>query len=100
MKHKKGDGMKKCLKITFSGEVSDTFLKKSIQKPAQNLQVEGTVQQLPDQEIRIIACGTHEDVEELLDIIHKETARIGIETIHVEPFIKDKEYRGVFRIIE
>jgi acylphosphatase len=93
--------MKKCLKITFSGLIPNNFLKKSIQQRAQALEVEGSVQQsIENKEIRIIACGTPEAIEEFLDIIHTETASIGIETIDVEPFIKDKEYRGVFRIIE
>ena len=85
----------------FSGDIPENFLKKSVQKYAQDLEIEGTAQHISsDQGVKIIACGLIETVEELLDVIHKEAAKIGIEDIQIEPFIKEKDYRRVFRIIE
>lgn len=92
--------MKKCLKIIFSAPISEDFLQ-SILKTARFLEVEGTAQVMPPENtVRIIACGLKENVDNLLDMIHKEIAKLHINSIQVEPFIKEKDYRGVFRIIE
>lgn len=93
--------MKKCLKIIFSATIPEQFLQQVVQEHARKLDIEGTAQIISaENNVKIIACGDPDMLEELLDRIHKGIAAIGIETIEVEPFIKDKDYRGVFRIIE
>jgi len=92
--------MNKCLRITFTADVSSDVLRSFIQKNARKMCIEGTAQLVGPQKVRIIACGTKDDVDLFLDIIHKGTATCVPEDIEVEPFIKDKDYRGVFRVIE
>ena len=92
--------MKKCLKITLVGKLPEGFLRKHIQKNARSLGIEGTVQPMDDNTIRIVVCGEIDPVEELLDLIHKESAKIDFDYIEIEPFLKSKDYRGVFRVIE
>lgn len=93
--------MKKCLKIIFSAAIPEQFLQKTIQEHARKLDIEGTAQIIASENsVKIIACGEPAMLEELLDRIHKAIAQVGIEAIEVEPFIKDKDYRGVFRVIE
>ena len=92
--------MKKCLKITLVGQLPEGFLYKHIQKNARSLGIEGIVQPIDDNAVRIVVCGEVEPVEEFLDLIHKESAKIEFEYIEIEPFIKTKDYRGVFRVIE
>jgi acylphosphatase len=92
--------MNKCLKITFTVEVPGDFLRSFIQKNARKKDIEGTVQMMNEKKIRIIACGTKDNVDSFLDIIHKGSANFLPEDVEVEPFIKDKDYRGVFRVIE
>lgn len=92
--------MKKCVKITFFAELPENFLRDFIQKHAQKHGIEGTVQVGGDETIKIIACGHKDKVESFLDSIHKGTAEVDFEELVVEPFLKDKDYRGVFRVIE
>jgi acylphosphatase len=92
--------MKKCLKIVFSMPNSEQFLL-SVQKSARNLGVEGTLAVLPsDRLVRIIAHGEKEKVDSFFDVLHKEGAQVGVHDITAEPMLKEKDYRGVFRIIE
>ena len=92
--------MKKCLKITITAEFSPESLTAVILKYARQLEVEGTAQVVADNEIRIMACGTKENVDEFLDILHNSSGKYVPEDIVVEPFIKERDYRGIFRIIE
>ena len=92
--------MNKCLRIVFTADVSSDFLRSFIQKHARKMSIEGTAQVVALQKIRIIACGTKDNVEAFLDIIHQGSASCTPENIEVEPFVKDKDYRGVFRVIE
>ena len=92
--------MKKCLKIAFSSAGSDSFLQ-DMQKKGAKLGLEGTIQNVPgENEVRIIVCGLKEYVDKFVDVIHKDAAQLGVSDINIEPFIKTKDYRGAFRIIE
>lgn len=92
--------MNKCLKITFTADVSSDFLRSFVQKHARKKDIEGTAQMTDAKKVRIIACGTKDNVDAFLDIIHKGSTSFIPEDVEVEPFIKDKDYRGVFRVIE
>lgn len=92
--------MKKCLKITFISKKSEKLLYDFIQKHARKLEIEGTVQFVEPNEIAIIACGTKENIDTFLDIIHQGFGSYIPEDVHVEPFLKDKDYRGMFRVLE
>lgn len=93
--------MKKCLKIAFSVPPSKEFLQTTVLQNARDLEIEGTAQvALPENIIRIIACGSKQAIDSFLDIIHKEIVKLHINDIEVEPFLKEKDYRGVFRILE
>lgn len=92
--------MNKCLKIVLQGALSKDTLPSRIQKHAKRLFIEGTVRCVPDGSVKIMACGNRENVDKFLDAIHKEIKRDTLENIEVEPFIKDTDYRGVFRFVE
>ena len=93
--------MNKCLKITFNADFSEGFLQSFVQKQAKKCEVEGTAQVVElGAKVRIIACGLKEQVDAFLDALHKGTAAWTPEDIEIEPFLKDKDYRGVFRVIE
>lgn len=92
--------MKKCLKIAFSAQGTDALIQ-DIQKKGTKLGVEGTIQLIPsEKELKIIVCGLKEQVDQFVDLLHKDAGRIGITDINIEPFVKVKDYRGAFRIIE
>lgn len=93
--------MYKCLRITFSGDITISYLRDVIQKHARKLNIEGIAQLTGGQnEVRLIACGQKEQVEDFLDVIHKEEVKLDLQDLQIEPFIKERDYRGVFRVIE
>ncbi len=93
--------MNKCLKITlWIQKVPKGFLKSGVQKHANALRIQGTVQLTEVTIIKIIACGKKDTIDAFLDMLHKETAKLSVDDMQVEPFLKGKDYRGVFRIIE
>ncbi|HEV2601097.1 MAG TPA: acylphosphatase [Candidatus Babeliales bacterium] len=92
--------MNKCLKITFSGDIAPEDLRTFIQKHAHDLSLEGTVQLAQENQYRIFVCGAKDAVDTFVDILHKGSAKIMLEDIEIEPFVRTKDYRGVFRVIE
>lgn len=93
--------MKKCVKITFGLDVPEGFLQSAIQKHARSCSLEGTAQLImSEQVIRVVVCGEKDSVDDFLDLMHKEFSKVKINDFEIEPFLKDKDYRGVFRIIE
>jgi acylphosphatase len=92
--------MKKCLKITFTSKALDRGLRDSIQATARKLGVEGTVQFVDPHEMVIIACGSKDNIDGFLDTIHQGFGSSVPEDVLVEPFLKEKDYRGIFRILE
>ncbi len=98
-KLKKGDSMAQCLRIRFIPDVSQKILYNSIQKKAKELKLEGIVQSDQDT-ILIVICGSKEIIDDFVDLLHKEILKKSSAYVEIEPFIKDRDYRGVFRIIE
>lgn len=93
--------MIKCLKIMLTADFLQGSLSAILQKHAQKLQLEGVAQVVgPENKISIIVCGSKEGVDEFLDFLHKDTSKWKLIDIEVEPFLTERRYRGVFRIIE
>ena len=94
--------MYKSLRITMSAsDIPTQFLKKFIQKKALQLELEGTAQLVKsDSIIRIFVCGLKDHVDSFIDFLHKSPGSVQLNSIEVEPFFKEKDYRGVFRIVE
>lgn len=92
--------MKKCLKITISAHAPDSLMA-DLQKKGTKLEIEGSLQHVvAENEIRVIACGNKDAVDQLVDYMHKLAAQAELSNVNIEPFVKTKDYRGAFRIIE
>lgn len=91
--------MNKCIRVILQLTQKDIFLG-NVQKNARKLGLEGFAQSLADEKVKIIACGDKDSIDQFVDFLHKESAHAQAPSIEVEPFVKDKEYRGVFRLIE
>ncbi len=87
--------MNKCLKITVTVNKIEGFLHAVVQQQARKCDLEGVVQPVGEAQIRIIVCGKKDKVDAFVDLLQKEA----ITDLEIEPFIKDKDYRGVFRVI-
>ncbi len=92
----KKERMNKCLKITVTVERMEGFLHTVVQRQARKCDLEGMVQPVGKEQIRIIVCGKKDKVDSFVELLQKEA----IKDVEIEPFIKDKDYRGVFRVIE
>ena len=92
--------MSTCFRIGFTMEAPKDFLNNFVQKHARSLGLEGTVQLIEGSQVKIVACGPKDSMEQFIDILHKKGAQESIEDIEIEPFLKDKDYRNVFRVIE
>ena len=92
--------MNKCVRIVCTLSRPKPNLPSEIQSYARKHSVEGFVQ-AGTEEVQITACGSKENVDLFVDMIHKICVQDPEkDIIEVEPFFKDKEYRGIFRIIE
>jgi acylphosphatase len=92
--------MKKCVKIIIQGNFRDGFLFTFVKPQAQSLDLEGTAQMTTEDHVRIILCGDPMSLDKFMDFLHKNSETEHITSIEIEPFLKEKDYRGVFRVIE
>lgn len=94
--------MNKCVRISFSCQkLPKDFLREVLLKKARLLEIEGTAQMsVADGRVKIVACGSKDNIDEFMDFLHKGPGKTVLDDIEAEPFLKDKEYRGVFRVIE
>ena len=92
--------MKKCLKIVFIAQQKEKFLHDFIKANARKLGIEGTAQLVEPNQIFIIACGEKEQIDDFVDVLHEGFGPHIPEDVQVEPFLKEKDYRGIFRILE
>ena len=90
--------MKKCLKILFRGEITDD-LTKGIMKKARSMALEGDIQILDKDLIKIIAYGSKENIDKLVDMLYNFGSFNESFSVEIEPYLKDKDYRGIFRIV-
>lgn len=91
----------KCLKITFDSGIPEGFLHDFVQKNAKKLSLEGVVQHITAEErIRVIVCGSKDAVDTFVDLLQNGSDKVILSDIQIEPHLKDKDYRGVFRVIE
>jgi acylphosphatase len=96
--NEKGKRMRKCLIIKIHGNVQSATQKSLIQKSAQSLSIEGTMQNYEDGVV-IYSCGLVDRLDKFIDAIYKAIDKSKINHIETEPFVNEKDYRGVFRII-
>ncbi len=104
---KKGAVMNKCLRIIITAKFSDDLLRSFIHKSAKSLGLEGTAQIIDSEtkdaqykKVLIAVCGDTKVLDEFIDVFHKGTKGFDLKSMEVEPFLKDKDYRSVFRVIE
>jgi len=92
--------MKKCIKVQFHAKNPKDFLKKVIPPGIKNSKVEGVAQAIDHQTVQVFICAEQEDLDNFLDLIYENIDQYILEGIEVEPFLKDRDFRGVFRIVE
>ncbi len=97
---KKGETiMSQCLRIVIVIEGDKSCVDQYLQNQAQKLHIEGIMQPLTDTTFRIVICGVKDAIETFLDNLQSNYCGGGVKNVECEPFFKEKDYRGVFRII-
>jgi acylphosphatase len=91
--------MRKCIKIKVIGKVQDEGYKTLVQKTAQTLGIEGTLQNLEANSVMIHACGISDNLEKFIDTLYRGVGKNDVQDLSTEPFVNERDYRGVFRII-
>jgi hypothetical protein len=92
--------MKKCLKIVLSGSFSHDFLRETLVLFVRKFDVEGSAKMTDPHQIVVLVCGNKDIIDQFLDKLHLAHHTWNLDSIVIEPFLKDKDYRGIFRIIE
>lgn len=92
--------MNKCIRFVIEGTLPKDFLTSHILHQARHYQLEGIAQQLNENSVRVLACGTPDQLDNFLDELHRSLQDLSITPFDVIPFLKDRDFRGVFRIIE
>lgn len=94
--------MNKCLRITMTAKLPANFLVNFIQKEAKKLGLEGTAQlvEKKDGKVKIAICGKLDALDDFIDAMYTGAKGFELYELEIEPFLKDKDYRQVFRVIE
>jgi acylphosphatase len=93
--------MNKCIKISFSLDYPEGFLHTFVQKHARDLDLEGLAQIAhSEQRAVVMVCGPKDNIDAFVDYLYKGNKNTQLKELEVEPFLKVKDYRGVFRVIE
>jgi acylphosphatase len=90
--------MKKCAQFIVKGKVQGVFYRTFVQKHAENLEIEGTIQN-SNGGVVIKACGPTEKFDDFIDILYQGSPKSKVEEILEEPLRLNQDFRGVFRII-
>ena len=92
--------MYQCLKITFFVGVANGFLSKYVRNNAMKLGLEGFAHLISDDKVKIIVCGKKNRIDEFVDALYNGTSKFKLDNIEMESHLKDKDYRGIFRVVE
>jgi len=92
--------MNKCVLITVLGDLSSEALQSFLLKEAQKRKLEGTVHLEDSDRIKIALFGAKDNVDQFVDNLYDHCTKLKLSEIEVEPFFKNKDFRGVFRILK
>jgi acylphosphatase len=77
----------------------DAHWSDEIQEKAKKLGIEGVMQALDQHQMRIMICGKDALLDEFIDYLYDFFTDINVHVQELEPFIKERDYRGIFRVI-
>lgn len=92
--------MSQCMRINLIIKGDKSHIQTLVKKYAHEYNLEGLLQSADDQAVKVVACGDGVEIEAFMGALHKEFAKDNLNIAEIEPFLKDRDYRGVFRVIE
>lgn len=87
------------LLITMTVGLANKFLDEFVKKYANSLSLEGSARLASDGKIKIVLCGNSDKVDGFIDILYQNFEKYQIDDISVEPYFRERDYRGIFRVI-
>lgn len=91
--------MNQCLHITFLSKSTKKLLS-DLQQKAREVSLEGSARIEGEHNAIIVVCGPKEKINDFVDFLYQEVAKKTIENLMIEPMLRGKDYRGIFRVIE
>jgi len=92
--------MSQCMRINLIIKGDKSHIQTLVKKYAHEYNLEGLLQSADDRAVKVVACGDGDEIEAFMGALHKEFAKDNLNIAEIEPFLKDRDYRGVFRVIE
>ena len=89
--------MSQCLRIEIIAK--KPVVNQDLQRMAKNLLLEGYAQPTDNSKLHVVVCGEKSKIEAFIDALHEGVLEKKIEQFVIEPFLKDRDYRGVFRFL-
>ena len=87
----------KTISITISGKVQGVFFRQSTQEKAASLGITGTVRNMPNGDVQVIATGSKEQLDQLILWCHSGPSRAQVGKVVVEEVLPEN-FSG-FRVI-
>lgn len=100
MCHTREGDMRKCVRLQFTVGKADGFLQNVVLHEARECRVEGSGQMVAPDKVRIVACGDTATIDAFIDALLRHTIKHELGPVEMEPMLKDKDYRMIFRVIE
>jgi len=91
--------MKRCLKMIINTDQWDSDWGPQIQKQAKKLEIEGLMQAIDIHQMRVMICGEDHNLDDFVDYLYDFFSKIEADITDLEPFIKERDFRGIFRVI-
>jgi len=91
--------MNQCLLITLTIGSVNGFLESFIKKQAKALGLEGVAHLVSHNNVRMIICGENSNIDQFIDLLYEKTTKYKLDHIAIESFFKERDYRGVFRVV-
>lgn len=92
--------MSQCMRINLLIKGDKEHIQALLRKYAHEFKLEGILKSADEHAVKVVACGDAMEIESFMVELNKEFAKDNLNISEVEPFLKDRDYRGVFRVIE
>lgn len=92
--------MFKSLKIIISGKVAFLEYANFLANKAIILEIQGSVQRFDQNKLLVYATGDADKVESFIDALYVYDKSSEIDDVDIKPLDENKDFRGVFRIIQ
>lgn len=92
--------MKQCMCVRVYCPKNKEFLEEYVMAQAKKNQIEGIGQLVNPDQVQIFVCAKQDGIENFLDALYAANGSMTLDKIEIEPCSLERDFRGVFRIVE